>query len=76
MDSDACDLSKISARELLLQYRKHLQPGAYYYIGKTEGARPVDILEVYVPFGGQSKKPGHEVVSGSSRKGFHRLILT
>lgn len=69
MDSDACDLSKLSARELLLRYRKHLPPGAYFYSGKNEDARPEDIMEIYVPLVGQTKKSGHGVVFGFFEKG-------
>ncbi len=68
MDSDACDLSKLSARELLLRYRKHLPSGAYYFIGKGEDARPEDITEIYGP-SGQPKESGQEVVFGFFEKG-------
>lgn len=69
MDSDACDLSKLSVRELLLRYRKHLPPGAYYFFGKDDDARPEDILESYIPLPEQSEKSGQEVVFGFFEKG-------
>ena len=69
MDPDACDLSKLSASELFLQYRKHLSPGTYYFIGKGEDAQPEDVIEIYVPFNGQSKKSRHEVAFGFFEKG-------
>jgi hypothetical protein len=69
MDPDARDPSKLSAWELLIEYRKHLPPGVYYFIGKNEEDRPVDIIEIHVPLSGQSKQSGHEVVFGFFEKG-------
>lgn len=81
MDSDAGDLSKLSASKLLLRYRKHLSPGAYYFIGKDADDRPEDIIEIYVPFCGHSKKSRHEVVFAFFEKGcpppdLHKKNLT
>jgi len=69
MDSDSSDLSKLSARQLLLLYRKHLPPGAYFYIGKDEDTRPEDIVEIRVPLLEQSVQSGHGVVFGFFEKG-------
>ena len=69
MDSDSCELSKLSVRELLLLYRKQLPPGAYYFIGKDEDARSEDIMEIRIPFPEHAEKSGHEVYFGFFEKG-------
>jgi hypothetical protein len=76
MDADTSDLSKLSARDLLLKYRTHLPSGAYFYIDKDEDARPEDIMEIPVPLGGQSIKSGHGVVFGFFEKGCPPTDLT
>ena len=69
VEPEACDLSKLTVRELLLLYRKHLPPGAYYFIGKDEDARSEDLIEVRVPFPEHAGTSGHEVFFGFFEKG-------
>jgi hypothetical protein len=68
MEPDSSDLSKLSARELLLRYRKQASPGVYFYIGKDGNPRQEDIMELYIPSSGKSQRAGQGVVFGFIEK--------
>lgn len=70
MDSDAMKVSELSLRELLLRYRRHLPPGAYYYFGKDDVAQSTGIVEVYAPHGGESHKRENKVSFCFFEKGY------
>ncbi len=68
MNSESNNLSGLSVKELLLRYRRHLPPGACYFVGSARG-----IEEIHVP--GRSRNAEHLVSFGFFERGRPPLDL-
>ncbi len=66
MGSETRDIATLPARELLRLYRKHLPPGACYFVAEGDGARKIS--EIHIP--SRSQKPEEGVTFGFFEKGF------
>jgi hypothetical protein len=59
-----------SLTDLLHEYRMHLAPGAYYFLGKYESGCLADIAEIHVPFTGQPSEAQRAVIFAFLEKGY------